>query len=111
LSTGGSASPPRCLFWIHGTTATIRGGVLHEADFVELERDGDRKRFTLEGEWWPDGFAGSMAELVSAIADDREPFHSARHNVLSLELALAACRSAERGGEPVTVGRGADARS
>jgi predicted dehydrogenase len=104
LSTGGSASPPRCRFWIHGTTATIRGGILHDGDFVELDRGGDLETFPLEGEWWPDGFAGAMAELVSAIAEDREPYNSARHNLLSLELALAACRSAERGGEPVSVG-------
>jgi hypothetical protein len=60
----------------------------------------------LEGEWWPDGFAGAMGELISAVAEDREPYNSARHNLLSLELALAACESAERDGAPVSVGRG-----
>lgn len=103
-STGGSAGAPRCRFWVHGTEATIRGGILHGGDFVELERRGEVTRFPLEGEWWPDGFAGAMAELVSAVAEAREPYNSARHNLLSLELTLAACRSAERDGEPVTVG-------
>jgi len=94
---------PSCPFWIHGTEGTIRGSVLHGTDFVELERDGRVERVPLEGEWWPDGFAGTMAELVSALAEDREPFNSARHNLLSLELTLAACASAEQSGAPVAV--------
>ena len=102
-STGGSASAPRCRFWIHGTDATIRGAILHGADFVELDRIGEVTRFPLEGVWWPDGFAGAMAELVSAIADDREPSNSARDNLGSLELTLGACRSAEHDGRPVSV--------
>ena len=44
-----------------------------------------------------------MAELLSAIAEDREPYNSARHNLLSLELTLAACRSADLDGAPVTL--------
>jgi predicted dehydrogenase len=103
-STGGSASALRCRFWIHGTEATIRGAILHGTDFVELDRDGKRTRIPLEGEWWPDGFGGAMAELVSAVAEGREPYNSARHNLLSLELTLAACRSAELEGRPVSVG-------
>jgi predicted dehydrogenase len=103
-STGGSASEPRCRFWIHGTEGTVRGAILHGSDFVELDRGGEVSRFPLEGEWWPDGFAGTMGELTSAIAEDREPYNSARHNLLSLELTLAACRSAEQDGQPVSVG-------
>lgn len=94
---------PSCPFWIHGTEGTIRGSVLHGSDFVELERDGRVDRVQLVGEWWPDGFAGTMAELVTALAEDREPFNSARHNLLSLELTLAACASAEQSGVPVVV--------
>jgi predicted dehydrogenase len=103
-SIGGAASEPRCSFWIHGTEATVRGAILHGTDFVELDRRGELSGFALEGEWWPDGFAGAMAELVTAIAEDREPYNSARHNLLSLELTLAACRSAEQDGQPVGVG-------
>jgi hypothetical protein len=46
-----------------------------------------------------------MGELVSSIAEEREPYNSARHNLLSLELTLAACRSAEEDGRPVAIGR------
>jgi predicted dehydrogenase len=88
-------------FWVHGTEGTIRGSVRKGSDFVELERDGATERFQLEGEWIPDGFAGAMGELVTAIAEAREPFNSARHNLVSLQLTLAACRSAEEDGRRV----------
>ena len=73
------------------------------AEFVELERDGVATAFDLEGTWNPDGFAGTLAELARAIAEDREPFNSARHNLLSLAITLAACRSAEEGSRLVAV--------
>jgi predicted dehydrogenase len=88
-------------FWIHGTDGTIRGSVRKGTDFVELERDGASVRYALEGEWLHDAFAGTLGELVSAVAEDREPFNSARHNLLSLQMTLAACRSAEEDGRPV----------
>jgi predicted dehydrogenase len=94
---------PSCAFWVHGTEGTIRGSVLLGSDFVELERDGVTSRFALEGAWFPDGFAGTLAELANAIAEDREPFNSARHNLLSLRIALAACRSAEERSRPVSL--------
>ena len=87
-------------FWIHGTEGTIRGSVLGN-DFVELEKDGVSSHFELEGTWFPDGFGGTMGELLSAIAEDREPYNSARHNLRSLEWTLTACRSADADGAPV----------
>ena len=45
-----------------------------------------------------------MAELLSAIAENREPTNSARDNLDSLALCFAAVASAERGsGETGTV--------
>jgi hypothetical protein len=44
-----------------------------------------------------------MGELVTAVAENREPFNSARHNLLSLRMTLAACLSAEQGARPVTL--------
>jgi predicted dehydrogenase len=103
-STGGAAvAAPGCRFWIHGTEGTIQGSILLGSDRVELERDGVTTTYRLEGAWYNDGFAGAMGELVSAIAEDREPYNSARHNLLSLELTLAACRSAEQDGAPVSL--------
>ena len=90
-------------FWIHGTHGTIRGDVLGAQDFIELERDGISSRYRLEGQWVPDGFAGTMGELLCAIAEKREPYNSAAHNLLSLQMTLAACRSAELDGRPVEI--------
>ena len=93
-------------FWLHGTRGTIRGNVLASrpgGDYVELEAGGMACRYDLEGQWFPDAFIGTMGELMCAIAEAREPYHSARHNLLSLQLTLAACRSAEQGGQPVKV--------
>jgi predicted dehydrogenase len=102
-SVGVATRRPGNPFWVHGTEGTIRGSVRKQTDFVELERDGTSLRYSLEGEWLLDGFAGTMAELCSAIEEDREPFNSARHNLLTLEMTLAACRSADEGSRPVAL--------
>jgi predicted dehydrogenase len=99
---------PHKPFWIHGSEGTIRGAVLGSgpvqgSESLELERDGRTTRFQLDGSWHTDGFAGALGELVTAIAEKREPYNSARHNLLSLELTLAACRSAEDDGSPVAL--------
>jgi predicted dehydrogenase len=101
-STGGANTAALgCPFWVHGSEGTIRGSILLGSERVELERDGVTTPYSLEGAWYPDGFAGAMGELMSAIAENREPYNSARHNLLSLALTLAACRSAEADGAPV----------
>jgi predicted dehydrogenase len=89
-------------FWIHGSDGTIRGKVLGQ-DYVELEHNGVLARYQFEGAWFPDGFGGTMGELLCAIAEGREPYNSARHNLRSLELTLAACASADADGAPVAV--------
>jgi predicted dehydrogenase len=100
---------PNKPFWIHGSDGTIRGRVLGSGnvpgqEVVELERKEATTRFQLDGTWNSQGFAGAMGELVTAIAEGREPYNSARHNLLSLELTLAACRSAEQDGSAVRIG-------
>ncbi|WP_166644411.1 Gfo/Idh/MocA family oxidoreductase [Microbacterium sp. BK668] len=90
-----------CPYWIHGTEGTIRGSVLLGSDFAELERGDERTRFALEGQWFPDGFAGAMGELLTAVDEGREPENSADHVLASVRLSLAAAASAESGGAPV----------
>ena len=92
-------------FWVHGTAGTIRGSVLGN-DHVELERGGAFHRFDLEGHWYNDGFAGTIGELMSAIVGEREPSNSARHNLLTLALTFAACRSADQDGQAVAIEEG-----
>jgi predicted dehydrogenase len=57
----------------------------------------------LEGHWLPDGMHGTMAELLSAIEEKREPRNSARNNLHSLEICFAAVASADSG-KPETPG-------
>ncbi len=49
----------------------------------------------LKGNWFPDGFHGTMAELLCAIEQNREPSNSAQNNLASLALCFAAVQSAE----------------
>lgn len=58
----------------------------------------------LTGDWFPDGFHGTMGELLCAIEEAREPSINAVDNMRSLALCFAAVMSAERG-EPVVPGK------
>ncbi len=91
------------LFWVHGSIGTLRGSVRHR-EFLELEVNDVSYRFSLKGEWYLDGFAGALGELFLAIEEDREPYNSARHNLLTLQMTLAACASADSNGVPVELG-------
>ncbi len=57
----------------------------------------------LVGKWFPDGFHGTMGELLCAIEEDRESTIDAKDNLHSLELCFAAIHSAETG-KPVVPG-------
>jgi predicted dehydrogenase len=59
---------------------------------------------TLTGNWFPDGFHGTMSELLCAIEENREPSNSAKNNLNSLALCFAAIASATDG-EPKPVGQ------
>ena len=78
-------------------------GPTTEKQRVELTTDEGIARPRLRGAWFPNGFHGSMAELLRAIVEKREPLHGARDNLNSLALCFAAVASADRG-EPVTPG-------
>ena len=51
----------------------------------------------LKGSWFPDGFHGTMGELLCAIEEKREPSNSAETNLKSLALCFAAVAAAETG--------------
>jgi predicted dehydrogenase len=87
-----------------GSDGAIRsGGPTTEHQRVELTTAQGIARPRLKGCWFPDGFHGTMAELISAVAENRQPTNSARNNLASLALCFAAVASAERG-EPVRPG-------
>jgi predicted dehydrogenase len=74
-----------------------------ESQHVTLVTAEGTSQPTLTGSWFPDGFHGTMAELLCAIEENREPTHSARNNLASLALCFAAVASAESG-KPVAPG-------
>ena len=57
----------------------------------------------LAGTWFENGFQGTMAELLCAIDEKREPQNSARNNLPTLALCFAALHSANTG-QPVRPG-------
>jgi predicted dehydrogenase len=97
------ASTPGCPFWIHGTEGTLRGSVLMGSDDLVLDRDGRQDQLPLTGAWFVDGFAGAMGELMSALAEGREPENVASDAAESVRLMLAARESAADEGRPVRV--------
>jgi predicted dehydrogenase len=103
------ATEPGCPFWVHGTAGTLRGSVLGGGDRLALDRDGAVTEVPLHGAWFVDGFAGAMGELMSAVAEGREPEHAATHAAGTARVALAARASAEHGGMPVRLDDGSPA--
>jgi predicted dehydrogenase len=90
--------------FIAGTKGSLNSsGPSIQSQRVELNLPGGCWSPTLTGSWFPDGFLGSMAELLCAIEETREPENSARDNLKSLQLCFAAIASADRG-EPVIPG-------
>ena len=81
-------------FRIEGTKGTIVGT---ESDSVELRTAEGVFRPDLQGKWFPDGFKGTMGELLCAREERRQPSNGAEDNLRSLQLCFAACQSADQG--------------
>ncbi len=90
--------------YVGGTAGSLfsRGPDLG-AQAVEYWTKGGVARPTLTGQWFNDGFAGTMAELMCAIEEGRAPLNNAHDNLHSLALCFAAVESA-RSGAPVVPG-------
>jgi predicted dehydrogenase len=90
--------------YVVGTKGTVRSsGVDLQQQNVTLTTEAGEAVPKLEGKWFPDAFHGSMAELLGAIEERREPVNNARDNLASLALCFAAVASADRH-SPVDVG-------
>lgn len=89
---------------ICGSRGTLRSfGPSLSEQTVQLCTPAGRTTPVLQGNWFTNGFQGTMGELLCAIEDDREPSNSARDNLDSLALCFAALRSAETGTPQVPV--------
>jgi len=89
---------------IVGTKGRIRcSGKPCEAHDLQLITTEGIARPQLEGKWMPDGFGGTMGELLCAIDQGRQPYHSGAHNLESLKAAFALIQSADSG-RKVSVG-------
>ncbi|MFB6106227.1 MAG: Gfo/Idh/MocA family protein [Halobacteriaceae archaeon] len=82
--------------YVAGTDGTVKseGPDLSEQTVTLYTADGYAVP-DLAGTWFPDGFHGTMGELLCAIEEDREPSNSARNNLRTLEVTFAAVASAE----------------
>ena len=78
-----------------GSISSIGPGLWRQEVTLYTSRGYGKPR--LEGAWFPNGFHGTMAELLCAIAEDRPPANSARGNLESLALCFAAVASADDG--------------
>jgi len=84
--------------FVSGTRGTARSvGPDLNAQAVTLATHEGLARPALSGTWFPDGFHGTMGELLLAVEEKREPENSARSTLPSLALCFAAISSAESG--------------
>ena len=90
--------------FVAGTTGSISSvGPGNKEQQLTLSTERGEIQPTLEGCWFPDGFHGTMGELLCSIEDDRQPIHNAADNLESLAICFAAVASAERR-QPVVPG-------
>ena len=79
----------------HGTA--VSSGSDLNTQTVSVTTDAGRATPALEGDWFTNGFHGTMAELLCAIEEKRQPENSARHNLRGVALCFAAIHSADSG--------------
>lgn len=97
---GGIAHGPRDTSFIGGTLGSLQSdGPDLGVQSVTMTTPHGIARPALEGNWFNDGFQGTMGELLCAIEEDREPSNGARENLQSLAMAFAAVESRMTGTE------------
>lgn len=97
---GGVAHGPRDTTFVGGTLGSlVSDGPDLSAQTVALSTAQGIARPTLEGQWFNDGFRGTMGALLCAIENGEEPSNNARDNLQSLAMAFAAVRSRITGRE------------
>jgi predicted dehydrogenase len=102
---------------IEGTAGLMKGTIgleydppVGRVDTIQLRSERDYPEWTdpqPRTRWLPDAFAGPMASLMAAIAEDSAPATSGRDHLETLRLVFSAYRSIEerRNIDPYEVGR------
>ncbi|HLL90045.1 MAG TPA: Gfo/Idh/MocA family oxidoreductase [Tepidisphaeraceae bacterium] len=92
--------------FVMGSAGTLEavGQVVSASDLTLTTTKGVAKPDVGTAHWFPTGFHGSMAELLCAIEQDREPINNPLDNLKGLAICFAAVASAESG-KPVEVGK------
>jgi predicted dehydrogenase len=95
---------PQDRSYLAGTSGSINSvGPNYKSQTLTLTTAEGTATPQLEGSWFPDGFHGTMGELLCAVEERREPSISAARNLDSLALCFAAVASSDRH-EPVVPG-------
>lgn len=90
--------------FLSGTRGSLHSfGTGNQEQTVYVDTERGRWIPRLQGQWFPDGFHGTMGELLCSIEQRRPCAINAADNLKSLELCFAAIHSAETG-EPVVPG-------
>lgn len=89
---------PRESFCAVGSKATVRGdGPVCAIERLDYHGPRGHAEVTLTGRWFPDGFRGALGEFLWAVERGTPAPHAAADNLRSLEICLAAMRSADTG--------------
>lgn len=91
-------------FIVQGERGTIRGDVdSRDGEYLFIDDGSEPVQVQLDGSWFPDGFLGSMVELLRSIEEKQEPAHSLANNRRTVALVAAVCQSAREGGSRIIV--------
>lgn len=97
---GGIPHGPRDTTFVGGTEGSmLSDGPDLSQQSLNLMMPKGIARPKLDGQWFNDGFKGTMGELLCAIEEGREPSNGAAENLRSLAMVFAAVRSRMTGRE------------
>jgi len=82
---------------VEGTDGVVVHTLSLGGNDVRIVTDDSDLVIPLQGDWWQNGMHGTMAELLAAIEEGREPSNDARHSLPGLALCFAAMESSRRG--------------
>ena len=86
------ASEPGCPFWVHGTAAPCAAACCSTPTGSSSTTATRRTGVPLSGAWFVDGFAGTMGELMCAVAEGRQPENSAADAARSVAAGARGAR-------------------